>query len=67
MFIIKLVKSHPEFKNTNDYWVGPLKELVRAVEWSPSRKHAARFATREAAEARAAAMGPMAEAQAVPA
>lgn len=64
MFIIKLVKSHPEFKNTNDYWVGPLKELVRAVEWSPDRRDAARF-TLEEATRRAKAMRPMAEAQAV--
>ena len=67
MFVIQLDKQNPRFKHDTDYWVGPLKELERAVEWSPSREHAMRFATREAAEMRAAAMRPLAEARAVPA
>lgn len=65
-YVIKLIKSHPEFKNTPDYWAGPLKENERLVEWSPSLADARRF-TPEEATCRAKAMWPMAEALAVPA
>ena len=66
MFIIQLDKQNPQAKHSKDYWVGPLKDLVRGCEWSPRRGHAFRFATREAAAARVAAMRPMAEALVVP-
>lgn len=65
-YVIKLIKSHPEFRIRPDYWVGPLKENERPVEWSPDRRDAQHF-TLEEATRRAKAMWPMAEALAVPA
>ncbi len=66
IYVIQLDKQNPEFKRAKDYWVGPLKENERHVEWSPVRSYAQRF-TLEEATRRAKAMWPMAEARAVPA